>query len=223
MLTSQTLLTSANAAANDQANSSLSQLGDDYNKFLTLLTAQISNQDPLKPVDSTQFVAQLAQLSQVEQAVQTNSRLETMTSQISGLMNLGGLDLLGREVTVASNTIILDNGTTGSTYEVAPGAAEVTASIIDPLGRTVRTLTDLPTLTGAANNIGWDGKDDYGNDLLAGKYSLQMIAVDSAGNEIETQVSRTAKVEDVRFREGEIIFGLDGGETVSSVTVKSAS
>ena len=223
MLTSQTLLSSVTASNPDQANSSLSQLGDDYNKFLTLLTAQISNQDPLEPVDSTQFVAQLAQLSQVEQAVQTNTRLETLTSQISGLMNLGGLDLLGRDVNVASNTVIMENGTNGSSYEVGPGATEVTANIIDNLGRVVRKLSGLSTLTGTANPLEWNGKDSYGNDLLAGKYTVQMIAKDSAGNAVDIQVSRNAKVEDVRFHEGEIIFGLDGGETVSSITVKSAS
>ena len=95
MLTSPTLLSNMTAANKNTANDSLSQLGNDYNKFLTLLTAQIQNQDPLEPVDSTQFVAQLAQLSQVEQAVQTNTQLETLSSQISGLLNLGGTDLMG--------------------------------------------------------------------------------------------------------------------------------
>ena len=61
MLTSPTLLSNMTAANKNSASDSLSQLGNDYNKFLTLLTAQIQNQDPLEPVDSTQFVAQLDQ------------------------------------------------------------------------------------------------------------------------------------------------------------------
>lgn len=223
MLTSQTLLSNVSATGQTGAQDSLSQLGDDYTKFLTLLTAQIENQDPLEPVDSTQFVAQLAQLSQVEQAVQTNNQLETLTSQISGLLNLGGTDLLGRDVTIASNVVMLENGTTGSSYEVGPAAASVTASITDPLGRTVRTITGLPTLTGAQNALGWDGNDDYGNALLSGKYTVQLVAKDSAGNSVDIQASRNARVEEVRFHEGEIIFGLDGEESASSITVKSAS
>ena len=124
MLTSPTLLSNMTAANKNSASDSLSQLGNDYNKFLTLLTAQIQNQDPLEPVDSTQFVAQLAQLSQVEQAVQTNTQLETVSSQISGLLNLGGTDLLGRDVTIQSDTVMLKNGATATTYEVGEAASE---------------------------------------------------------------------------------------------------
>ena len=223
MLTSQTLLNNFTSSNQSSAQDSLGQLGEDYTKFLTLLTAQIQNQDPLEPVDSTQFVAQLAQLSQVEQAVQTNTQLETLTSQISGLLNLGGTDLLGRDVTVQSDVVMLEDGTSSTSYEVGAGAAEVTAKIYDPLGRNVRTINGLSTVSGTANPLGWDGKDDYGNAQLAGKYTVVLTAKDAAGNNIAIQPSRSARVEDVRFREGEIIFGLDGGETASSITVKSAS
>ena len=222
MLTSPTLLSNMTAANKNSASDSLSQLGNDYNKFLTLLTAQIQNQDPLEPVDSTQFVAQLAQLSQVEQAVQTNTQLETVSSQISGLLNLGGTDLLGRDVTIQSDTVMLKNGATATTYEVGEAASEVTAKIIDPLGRTIRTITGLSVLSGTQNQLGWDGKDDYGNPQLDGIYTVQLVAKNTAGEAVNVQASRSARVEDVRFQEGEIVVGLDGGETASSVTVKSA-
>tara|TARA_R110000787_G_scaffold79571_3_gene173853 strand:+ start:2119 stop:2790 length:672 start_codon:yes stop_codon:yes gene_type:complete len=222
MLTSPTLLSNMTAANKNSASDSLSQLGNDYNKFLTLLTAQIQNQDPLEPVDSTQFVAQLAQLSQVEQAVQTNTQLETVSSQISGLLNLGGTDLLGRDVTIQSDTVMLKNGATATTYEVGEAASEVTAKIIDPLGRTIRTITGLSVRSGTQNQLGWDGKDDYGNPQLDGIYSVQLAAKNTAGEAVNIQASRSARVEDVRFQEGEIVFGLDGGETASSVTIKSA-
>ena len=171
MLTSQTLLNNFTSTNQSSAQDSLGQLGEDYTKFLTLLTAQIQNQDPLEPVDSTQFV----------------------------------------------------DGTTSTSYEVGAGAAEVTAKIYDPLGRNVRTINGLSTVSGTANPLGWDGKDDYGNAQLAGKYTVVLTAKDAAGNNIAIEPSRSARVEDVRFREGEIIFGLDGGETASSITVKSAS
>ena len=118
---------------------------------------------------------------------------------------------------------MLEDGTTSTSYEVGAGAAEVTAKIYDPLGRNVRTINGLSTVSGTANPLGWDGKDDYGNAQLAGKYTVVLTAKDAAGNNIAIQPSRSARVEDVRFREGEIIFGLDGGETASSITVKSAS
>jgi flagellar basal-body rod modification protein FlgD len=223
MLTSPALLESVSAANQSTSNTSLSQLGDDYNKFLTLLTAQISNQDPLAPVDSTQFVAQLAQLSQVEQAVQTNSQLETLTNQIAGLMNLGGTDLLGREVSVSSNVLELENGSINSNYTVGVGAIEVSARITDPLGRIVRTMTGLSPNPGQETPLDWDGTDDQGNPMLDGKYTVEIVALDSSGAQLPFEVSRDAVVEQVLFQEGEILFGLSGGEIVSSVTVRSAS
>lgn len=223
MLTNTALLESISAANQRTSNASLSQLGEDYNKFLTLLTAQISNQDPLAPVDSTQFVAQLAQLSQVEQAVKTNSQLETLTNQIAGLMNLGGTDLLGREVSVSSNVLELENGSVNSSYTVDAGALEVSARITDPLGRVVRTIVGLSAIPGQETPLNWDGIGDFGNAMLDGKYTVEIVALGLNGEAVPSQVSRSAVVEQVLFQEGEILFGLSGGEIVSSVTVQSAS
>lgn len=223
MLTSPALLTNANAAQQSQSATSLSQLGDDYNKFLTLLTAQISNQDPLAPVDSTQFVAQLAQLSQVEQAVQTNDRMELLTNQVAGLMNLSGTDLIGRNVKATSNIAWLEDGAINSTYALADGAVDVEARFIDPLGRTVRTIQGLATDAYEEMPLVWDGKDDAGNPQLDGKYTIQIVATDAEGEPVAVEVSRNAKVKEVIFQDGEILFNLQGDEVVSSVTVLSAS
>ncbi|KAJ02008.1 flagellar hook assembly protein FlgD [Sulfitobacter mediterraneus] len=223
MLTSPDLLTSlANGNQTDSA-SSLSQLGDDYTQFLSLLTAQVQYQDPLEPVDSTQFIAQLAQLSQVEQAVQQNSQLETLTDQISGLLNLGGTDLLGRSVTVQSNLAVLENGTTDTSFELEAAATDVTARIIDPQGLLVRTLSGYSGQPGVEIPLGWDGRNNQGDTVLEGRYVVQVTAKDANGESVAVELTRDAVVEEVRFHEGEIIFGLDSGEDASSVTVKSAS
>lgn len=223
MLTSLELLNNVNSAATTDSETSLSQLGEDYNKFLTLLTAQISNQDPLEPVDSTQFVAQLAQLSQVEQAVQTNANLETLTGQIGGLLNLGGTDLLGKEVAVESDLLVLDNGSAQATYQIEDGAVDVTAQIFDTLGRSVRTLQGLSAQAGVNNPLSWDGNDDAGNAMLSGEYTVQFFATDTSGEDVPVYMMRSATVEQVMFTEGEILFGVTGGEIVSSVTISSAS
>lgn len=223
MLTNPALLDSLGNTNKSSSATSLSQLGDDYNKFLTLLTAQISNQDPLAPVDSTQFVAQLAQLSQVEQAVQTNSQLETLNNQVSALMNLGGTDLLGREVSITSNVLVLENGGVNSTYELDAGAVDVSARITNPQGLVVRTLTGLSSTPGQQIELNWDGKDENGTQMLEGNYTVEIVALDAAGKKVSSVVSRSATVEDVRFNAGQILFGLDSGEVVSSVKVQAAS
>jgi flagellar basal-body rod modification protein FlgD len=222
MLTSTELLDRAAAAGQANSNTSLQNLNEDYTNFLTLLTAQISNQDPLEPIDSTQFVSQLAQLSQVEQAVRTNSELESLNSRLNSVMNLAGTHLLGREVTIESDEVILKDGAVGSTYLLPEGAEEVSARIIDPLGTTVRTLTDLPTTPGEEIALGWDGKDDLGTDLLEGRYRVELTALDNLGEPVEARLQRSATVKEVLFRDGEIRFEMVDGTEVSSVTVKAA-
>lgn len=223
MLTSPILLEQTRAAAADNSNSSLSQLGDDYQSFLTLLTAQIENQDPLSPVDSTDFVAQLAQLSQVEQAVQSNNLLERLGNQVAGLMNLGGTDLIGRDVKTSTNLAELRDGAIRSTYAIENGAVTVEARIIDPVGRVVRTLRGLPTDPFTETPLNWDGKDDSGVAQLDGIYTVELIAKDANGDPVAAELSRTAEVKEVIFQDGEILFTLSGDETVSSVTVLAAS
>ncbi len=220
MLTSPALLTSAGNQGT--SNASLSQLGEDYNRFLTLLTAQIQNQDPLAPVDSTEFVAQLAQLSQVEQAVQTNQQITTLTNQVAGLLNLGGTDLIGRDVKTTSNMMELVAGQVRNSYATGEGAVEVEARITDPLGRVVRTLRDLPTTPFEEFPLEWDGLDDMGVAQLDGNYTVSIVAVDSQGASVDSEVSRIAEVQEVIFQQGEILFTLSGNETVSSVTILSA-
>jgi len=109
----------ANAAATAAATSSQATVG--YNDFLNLLIAQLKNQDPTSPADPTQFVAQLATFSQVEQQVQTNSKLSTMLTT-SALSQADGI--IGKTVTsadgtttgvISSVTIASDGSTTGTT------------------------------------------------------------------------------------------------------------
>ena len=223
MLTSPLLLEQAQAASASNANSSLARLGEDYTSFLTLLTAQIQNQDPLSPVDSTQFVAQLAQLSQVEQAVQSNDRLEQLGNQIAALMNIEGTNLIGQQVKSQTNLAELRDGAIQSTYAVGEGAVEVEARFIDPTGRVVRTLNGLSTEAFTEIPLEWNGLDDNGVPQLDGIYTVELIATDAEGNQIETELSRTAEVTEVIFQNGEILFRLSDDEIVSSVTVLSAS
>lgn len=223
MLTSPLLLQQPGSTDAAGSNSSLEQLGNDYQSFLTLLTAQIQNQDPLSPVDSTEFVAQLAQLTQVEQAVQSNDLLQKLGNQVASLMNIGGTDLIGRQVKTSTNIAELRNGEIQSSYAVAEGAVDVEARFIDPTGRVVRTIRRLSAEPFTEFPLVWDGNDDSGTPQLDGIYTVEMVATDAEGNPVATEVSRTAEVREVIFQNGEILFTLSGDETVSSVTVLSAS
>lgn len=203
--------------------SSLSALSEDYERFLTLLTAQIQYQDPLEPMDSTQFVTQLAQLSQVEQAVATNENLENVGAQIGALVSVAGADLVGRDVTLTSSQFGLENGATDASYRVSEGAAAVSAQILDADGVVIRVLSDLPTDHTELQTLEWDGTDESGNALLDGEYFVSMTALDANGEVVTANTYRKARVEEVLFTDGTNYFNLDSGQQIEAGQILSAS
>ena len=198
------------------SSTALSQLSEDYTKFLTLLTAQIQNQDPLSPMDSTEFVSQLAQLSQVEQAVQTNSNLESLNARVASLEGVAGIDMVGRDIVFGSNLVEHTADGNRTFYQLPTDATEVVAEITDPKGHLVRTLNNLQGDAGKELAIGWDGKDDAGQDVLLGNYYVSIQATDAEGESIPVSIYRTASVDEALFEQGELYYNVSGGEILPS-------
>jgi flagellar basal-body rod modification protein FlgD len=213
---STTGLTATGTTTGTSSSSSLQKLGEDYTKILTLLTAQIKHQDPLSPMDSTEFVAQLAQLSQVEQAVKSNSNLEVISSKIAALATATGTDMIGRDVTVSSKVVELDDKSNKTFYRLTTEASSVDAEIVGPLGTPVRSLKGL---SGKANTdivLVWDGLDNSRNPALDGNYTVSFTAKDSTGKVLPVEVFRKAKVEEVLLKDGSVSYNLSGDETVDT-------
>jgi flagellar basal-body rod modification protein FlgD len=206
--------TSGGGGSSSGAAAAQNQLGVDYNNFLKLLTAQIQNQDPLKPMDSTQFVSQLAQLSQVEQAVQTNSNLEGLNTKLGSISGIVSLGLVGRNVTVASDKIVLKNSKAETTYKLASDAASVAATITDGSGNAVRTLTGLDTTGGVKTALNWDGKDDSGNVVPDGTYHVAIQAKDASGKPVIYDTYPTTTVNKVDFAGSGDTLELANGDQV---------
>lgn len=206
------------------SGSSLSALSEDYERFLTLLTAQIQYQDPLEPMDSTQFVTQLAQLSQVEQAVATNTNLENLGTKIGSLVSVAGADMIGRNVTFESSQFGLESGATDATYTIPEGTSSLTVDILDENGTVIRQLTELSTDHTKIHTLDWDGKDAAGNSLLDGEYFMRVNALDAQLQAISgSSTYRKATVEQVLFSNGENYFTLDSGQQIQSDNVLAAS
>ncbi|MGR3839797.1 MAG: flagellar hook assembly protein FlgD [Cognatishimia sp.] len=206
------------------SGSSLSALSEDYERFLTLLTAQIQYQDPLEPMDSTQFVTQLAQLSQVEQAVATNTNLENLGTKIGSLVSVAGADMIGRNVTFESSQFGLESGATDATYTIPEGTSSLTVDILDENGTVIRQLTELSTDHTKIHTLDWDGKDAAGNSLLDGEYFMRVNALDAQLQAISgSSTYRKATVEQVLFSNGENYFTLDSGQQIQSDKVLAAS
>jgi flagellar basal-body rod modification protein FlgD len=154
-------------------------IGGALNKddFLQLLVAQLKNQDPLNPSDPTEFTAQLAQFSSLEQLFNVNESLEQMSSSNTELERLSALSMLGREIVSESDSFRLAEGTALKLgCQLQDSADEVQIFIKDQANRTVATLT-ASRLEAGEHFFEWDGIDDNGQVAPPGEYNLLVSAI----------------------------------------------
>jgi flagellar basal-body rod modification protein FlgD len=188
-------------------------LSENYQSFLKLLVAQVSYQDPLNPVEGTDFIAQLATLTGVEQSLKLNEQMEALRAQLGLSAALSESSLIGRTVTIPSDVIELGEGGASFGYELGSGADSVTAIISDASGNPVRRLEGLPGAAGERYSLTWDGTDANGAPLPPGRYQIALAATDVAGG-YNTYAS--FRVVSVSFDAGRQWLDLEGGGSVTS-------
>ena len=133
--------------------------------FLNLLIAQLSNQNPLEPMEGAEFVAQLAQFSSVEQLAQINDGLELLAMGQAGMISGQSINMVGKTVRFPSVDVNLEEGkNVDFEYEINRPAVDVNVTIKDSQGRTVKTMELGPTGPGT-DKVDWDGLDDDGDSL----------------------------------------------------------
>lgn len=185
MTTIDTSAASANAASAATGSAAgKATLGSNFNTFLTMLTTQLKHQDPLSPMDSTQFTNQLVQFSSVEQQINANSNLEKLIKLQQTAQTTQGINYLGQTVEVAGTDLPLQDGAASLTYTLPKEARDVKVNIRDSSGTLVKTING-ETKAGA-HSIDWDGKDTSGNQLDDGRYSITVTATAADGSSITT-------------------------------------
>jgi flagellar basal-body rod modification protein FlgD len=181
--------------------------------FLQLLTTQMQNQDPLKPMDNQEFIAQLAQFSQLEASSEQTKLLQQNLDQQSLAIEVGMARLIGQQVKLADGLVEL-TGTPPAVmqYSLDRNAAGVNVTVTSDSGVMVRTLNQGPQTSGA-HDIKWDGKDDVGNALPPGAYHFAVTALDSQGQTVNATLSSAATITGVRPDSNGPLF-LVGDQTV---------
>lgn len=205
------------------SQTSLSQLSEDYSRFMKLLVAQIQNQDPLNPVDNTEFISQVAQLTQVEQAVLTNQYIADLSGKLAISGALFTTALIGRKVTVPSEEFQLVDGRGTFSYELDASAASVTATITNATGQVVRRIDLGPAEGGVMKDFTWDGTDGDGMALPGGSYGVSLSASGSDGTTSTYQTFSPWTVLGVDYSGGETLLRLEGGASVAAGKVIRAS
>ena len=201
--------------AQDQAGSA-SVISSDFETFLKMLTAQMANQDPLNPMDSADYAAQLATFSSVEQQVLTNDLLQAMALQLgsSGMAEMAAW--VGKEARAAAPAFF-----DGSPVTVAPNPASIadTVELVvrNAAGEDVQTLT-IPV---SAEPVEWAGVSSDGTPFPLGLYTFEVRSI--AGGEVlmQEQAEVYSTVQEVRAEGGETILMLEGGVAVSALSVSA--
>jgi flagellar basal-body rod modification protein FlgD len=140
--------------------------------FLTLMLAQLKNQDPTSPVDSNQFLNQLASLSTVQGITQLNTSFGSLSTSLVSSQALQASSLLGHQALVSSKTANLAaNGSVSGAVDVPQTTSQAVVNISDSSGALVRQINLGAQSTGLAN-FSWDGKLQDGSQAAAGQYTL---------------------------------------------------
>lgn len=183
------------AAATAAASTAQKTLAGNFNTFLTLLTTQLQNQDPLSPMDSNQFTQQLVQFSQVEQQINTNDNLKSLIGQGANQTGAYAVSYLGKAVTIAGGNAPLANGQAVWAYNLGAGAATTQLSVTDASGNVVYTGAGETAAGGHAFN--WDGKNLNGTQMPDGTYKLTVTAKAADGSAVQSITTTTGVVSEV--------------------------
>lgn len=196
-------ITSTTSNATSRIGAGSTMLASNFETFLSLLTSQLKNQDPLSPVDSNQFTAQLTQMAGVEQQLLTNDLLKGLLAAQGGGDLAGAATYIGKEATAAWSATKFTDGEATWSYELASNAASATLQVLDGSG-TVVWSGDAPEKGTGVHDFTWDGKATSGNDGQDGQvYSLRVVAKDAAGGAVDSQVLTRGRITGVEMYDGE--------------------
>jgi len=172
--------------------------------FLNMMVTQLKHQDPLNPLDGTDFTAQLAQFSSLEQLSNMNDQLELLSLYQASLNNAQSVNLIGREVTAKGDVVKVEGASADLAYNLSGGAEEVTIKIYDEEGNLVDTL-ELGSQKEGENSITWDC-----SDVAAGNYTFEVSATDSNGDVMPAYTIIVGRVTGVTFEDGSPHLSVNG-------------
>ena len=192
----------SSATATDTASSQATvQINQTFDDFLQLLVTQLKNQDPVSPMDPTEFTNQLVSFSQVEQQIHTNQNLEELIALQSDTWLGQPLDYLGQSVEVVGGTFTYDDEPVEMSYGVSSGAAGVVVQIVNSAGTTV--YQEAGSTTAGRHTLTWDGTTSDGDYAPPGLYRVVASAVTSDGEMAELATATQGVVTGVESLDGE--------------------
>lgn len=177
------------------------KLGKD--EFLKLLTTQLSNQDPLDPVDNQAFIAQLATFASVEQQSTMNSTLESLLVAQASSNQTNVAVLVGKDISFNTDQVVAPAaGSVDISGKLSAEATKISANIKDDKGNTVRTIVLDGTKAAGQLSFTWDGLSNNGTHVTQGNYSVTLTAENGDGKSVPITTNGHGRATGVSFSEG---------------------
>lgn len=195
----QNILNVSNNSLHNSASTSQGKETLQKSDFMNLFMYQLSNQNPLDPMDSSKMMASLAQLGSMEQLQALNAELKNMSNSQKELVQLNALQYLDRNVHVRDDKLILDQiGASKVNYKLEGNANRVTANIVSHSGEVVKSLNIGSQMSGVYE-LQWDGSNNIGKKAALGEYTVQMYAYDEKGKTIDVSLTKEEKVSQIKL------------------------
>jgi flagellar basal-body rod modification protein FlgD len=213
-----TAQTSTSSSSSSSSTSSVTDgtLAGNFQTFLTLLTTQLQNQNPLDPLDTNQFTQQLVEFAGVEQQLKTNDQLTNLISLQQTTSATQALGFVGKTAVVNGSTTALSNSQ--ATWDLnVPTTSTVTISIANSAGQTVFTGNYSAT-AGNEQPFTWNGQGNDGTQWPDGQYTMTATAQDSTGNSVAVSTEISGTVNSVDLTQSPPLLSIQGQNyTVSQI------
>lgn len=202
------------ANGNERQTGSMQSLGKD--DFLQLLVTKLQHQDPLKPMEDEDFIAQLAQFSSLEQMNNIAEGIGTSNQwdylQMQSINNTMAAGLIGKDIKADYSGVFVDDGEpTNVSFTLSDYAQKVTITITDEDGNIVNTI-ERDDVGAGLTTIEWDAKNSFGNRVDDGYYSISVKATGPNGTIIQADPELVGRVESIVYRDGSAFLRVAGTE-----------
>ncbi len=196
------------AADQTRSQKSGASLAADLDSFLLLLTTQLKNQDPLSPLEPTEFTGQLVAFAGVEQQISTNDHMEKMLTLQSASLAASIIGFVGTDVVAEVSQVPLQDGEANFTYTLSGNAKNVVISITDDKGKIM--LTKAGERTAGDHDFVWDGKDVNGQTVPDGPYRVSVTPIGFEATPVSAQVKVRGHVSGVTMAGGNATLDVGG-------------
>jgi len=206
---------SGSTSGTNSASTATQGIADNFQTFLTLLTTQLQNQNPLDPLDTNQFTQQLVQFAGVEQQLKANDQLKSLVDIEKSAQSTQALMYVGNTVAVDGSKATLDKSATWNL--TAPAGTNATITISSANGTTA--YSGNFNLTQGNSSFVWDGKGNDGTQWPPGTYTLTATGKDSSGNTVAISTEVQGMVDSVDLAASPPLLSI-GGQTYTADKVK---